>query len=73
MEAVYNAQRYEVDTRNMFLGRLNANFVPGGTTVTLPTGQPNPNVWPAPEDEPFQLQPTAETGRERPDHHVCAL
>ncbi len=44
VEAVYNAQRYEVDTRNMFLGTVNANFVTIDTTATLPTGQPNPNV-----------------------------
>lgn len=44
LEAVYNTQRYEVNTRNMFLGTVNANFVTIDTTATLPTGQPNPNV-----------------------------
>ena len=44
VEAVYNWQRYDSDTRNLFLGTANSNRIPIDTTVTLPTGQPNPNV-----------------------------
>ncbi len=44
LEFVYNRQRFSRDTRNQFLGTANSNFVQIDTTVTLPTGQPNPNL-----------------------------
>ena len=44
LEVAYNRERYDVRGRNSFMQSGNANHVRIDTTVTLPTGQPNPNV-----------------------------
>jgi hypothetical protein len=44
VEVAYNRERYDSRARNSFMQQANANHIRIDTTVTLPNGQPNPNL-----------------------------